>query len=128
VIVFRRLHPDHLPALLEQSVRQVVAAFRERGYAGFELSIEPELTGHLLEKAARRLHLGARPLMRNIRKYVVFPLADLVVSGALAPGVHVVLGIEDGDPIARFERRPALSRPEAVRLIPPPPRTAFGGA
>jgi ATP-dependent Clp protease ATP-binding subunit ClpA len=127
VIVFRRLRPDHLPALMERSIARVVDAFRARGYDGLELTIEPELEEHLLEKAERRLHLGARPLMRNIRKYVVFPLADLVVSGALAPGVHVVLGIDEGDPIARFEEAPALPSSTGVRLIPPPPRGAFGG-
>jgi ATP-dependent Clp protease ATP-binding subunit ClpA len=125
VIVFRRLRPEHLPALLERAVGEVVRAFRARGYDGIELSIEPELGEHLLAKAERRLHLGARPLMRNIRKYIVFPLADLVVSGALTPGVHVVLGIDDGNPIARFEEPRCLPAAESVRLIPPP-RGAFG--
>lgn len=126
VIVFRRLRPDHLPALLERSIAGVADAFRARGYTGLELSVEADLAAHLLHKAERRLHLGARPLVRNIRKYVVFPLADLVVSGALRPNVHVSLGFEDGDPVARLASHDALPAGEAMRLIAQPPRGALG--
>jgi ATP-dependent Clp protease ATP-binding subunit ClpC len=107
VIVFKRLREEHLPFVLDLALSEI-----EEGVCAqvpeVVVRIDDELRGLLLRKAERRLHLGARPLVRNLRKYVLFPLADLTVSGALMPGMRVDLGVAGGRSVARLTHRLAL--------------------
>jgi len=118
VVVFKRFRREHLPLLLDHACAQVVASLRSGGFSSVELSLEDSLREALLAKAERRIHLGARPLMRNVRKYILFPLADLTVSGALRDGVRVVLGIENGHSTARVEMTAALPASPPLQLLP----------
>ncbi len=101
VIVFKRLRPEHLALLVDRQVAEIESGLAARGLPGVRLRLEEPLREHLLGKAQRRLHLGARPLLRNVRKYVLFPVADLVASGAIVPNVDVRLDIAGGRSIAR---------------------------
>jgi len=119
MVVFRRFRKEHLPGLLDRALDETVHAVRERGYAELEIEVDGDLRELLLAKAERRLHLGARPVWRNVRKYVAFPLADLAVSGSLGRCVKVTLGIRDGQPVATCTSRPAIGPPSnEVKLLP----------
>jgi len=123
LIVFKRIQRKHLPALLDRALANVMASFYEKSNPGVEIAIDDALREFILKKAERRLHLGARPLMRNVRKYVTFPLADLAVSGALVSGCKLTLSIEDGRSVARFIYRHQIeSEPEQMILLPTRPR------
>jgi len=124
VVVFKRLRPEHLPAILINAVHEMVSAFRRSGHDQLEIELTEELVDHLLAKGTRRLYLGARPLMRAFRKYVLFPLADLAVSGALRGRAGVTLGIEDGRSVAHFDPQPMIGPPSgsAVPLLAVSPR------
>jgi len=116
MIVFKRLRAEHLPLVLDRCVQEIEDSFRAQ-VPNLELRLDEELRGYLLRKAERRLHLGARPLVRNLRKYVVFPLADLAISGALAAGMRVDLGVTAGRSVARLSPRLAIDPPENRPLL-----------
>lgn len=112
VVVFKRLKVDQLPVMLDRALARISDMLVGEG-PPVTITIQEDLRSLLLEKGKRRLHLGARPLMRNIRKYVQFPIADLAVSGAIQPGAHVTLGVEDGRSYASVE--PAEASP--IRIV-----------
>jgi ATP-dependent Clp protease ATP-binding subunit ClpA len=119
MVVFRRFRKEHLPGLLDRALAETVSAVKMRGFESLEVHIDQDLRGLLLAKAERRLHLGARPMWRNVRKYVAFPLADLAVSGNLGRCVHVELGLRDGQPVATCTARAAIGPPsQDVKLLP----------
>jgi ATP-dependent Clp protease ATP-binding subunit ClpC len=118
VIVFKRLRPELLPRVLDYALAEVERDLGRRGYGEVSFSVSERLRETLIAKASRRIYLGARPLVRNVRKYVVFPLADLALSGALAPGGHVELGIEGGRSVARVRAAASIASPPEPVLLP----------
>jgi ATP-dependent Clp protease ATP-binding subunit ClpA len=118
VVVFKRLRPEHLGTILDRAFSRQLTTLRARGLHDVELNIGDELRSMLLEKGARRLHLGARPLLRNVRKYVTFPLADLLVSGVLTPGARISLSVTNGNPVVHLENAAAIESSTEMPLLP----------
>jgi ATP-dependent Clp protease ATP-binding subunit ClpA len=83
VIVFHRFRADHLPAILEQRLRELAAFLGRRGVV---LLVEESARTFLIEKGLKDVRFGARQLDRALRQFLEYPLSDLLLSGGLAGG------------------------------------------
>lgn len=115
IIVFHPLRREHLPHVLARLTRRLEA---ELGQPSLTFSIEPSAESFLLERTEPFLRHGAWALVRAFRRFVVFPLADLIATRRPASGTSVVV---DRDPAAGDRLRFRLT---FVKGPPPgPPRT-----
>jgi ATP-dependent Clp protease ATP-binding subunit ClpA len=95
LILFHRLRESQLPAILERfrsELNRRLAEVRVR------VELEPEATRFLLERGGRFLQHGAWYLGKVFRRYVLFPMADLISGGLLRRGSRVVVRLVDGEP------------------------------
>ncbi len=99
LLVFHRLREKHLPFILNRLVLQLNSRLAARHLS---CTVDPDAAGFLLSRGALYLRHGAWILVRVFRRFVLFPIADLVHSGRLAPGsrIHVT---KDGDDRLRFD-------------------------
>ncbi|MFA7441380.1 MAG: ATP-dependent chaperone ClpB [Sphingomonadaceae bacterium] len=91
IILFHRLAPEHMGAIVDIQVGHVRKLLADR-------KIELELTEGARNWLARVGYdpvYGARPLKRTVQKHLIDPLADMLLSGDVPDGsaIHV----EDGD-------------------------------
>jgi len=63
---------------------------------GISVEFAPEAVRWLAERS-HEPEFGARPLRRTIQRSVDNPVSRLVLSGALAAGGHLVVGVVDGE-------------------------------
>lgn len=103
LLVFHRLRDDHLPFILRRLVLQLNMRIAARRVS---LEIDPKAAEFLLTRGARYLRSGAWILVRVFRRFVLFPVADLVQSGSVRPGSRIVVGC-DPDERLRFDILPA---------------------
>ena len=89
LIVFHRLGEEHLTEILDRRVLRLNQWLAPRG---FQCKLLPEAKAFLLERGRHDLRRGTRDLIRAHRRFVEFPLADLMVSGRIPPGGLVVIG------------------------------------
>jgi ATP-dependent Clp protease ATP-binding subunit ClpC len=88
LIVFHRLQESHKAEILDRLIATLNAWLRPRK---LRCEVHPEAREFLLERGRRNLAMGARELLRAHRRFVEFPLADLVISGRVpAEGLVVV--------------------------------------
>ena len=91
IILFHRLAPQHMGAIVDIQVRHVQKLLKDRKIT-LELS---EGARQWLARVGYDPVYGARPLKRAIQKHLVDPLADLLLSGDVPDGSHIK--VEDGD-------------------------------
>jgi ATP-dependent Clp protease ATP-binding subunit ClpC len=99
LLVFHRLREHHLPFILRRLVLQLNSRLASRRVA---CEIDPEAAEFLLSRGATYLRSGAWILVRVFRRFVLFPVADLVHSRSLPPGSLVRVSRE-GDDRLRFD-------------------------
>jgi ATP-dependent Clp protease ATP-binding subunit ClpB len=92
VLVFHRLSPTHLQAIVEIQIERLNRLLAER-----RIVLQP--TREALELLAREGYdpdFGARPLKRAIQRLIQDPLAEMVLAGRLSEGETVSATVSDG--------------------------------
>jgi ATP-dependent Clp protease ATP-binding subunit ClpC len=108
LIVFHRLEPEHIRAIVELELRKLEAHLQEQ-------QLKLEVSAAVREKLARdgfNPIYGARPLKREIEVQIENPLSLQIIDGKFQPGDCVVVDLEGG--AVRFQRCPPTpaNRPE----------------
>jgi len=91
VLVFHRLQPGHMRAIVSIQLARLKRLLAERG-------IRVDADEQALDFLAREGYdpdFGARPLKRTIQRLVQDPLARMVLAGEVADGDTVSLGVKD---------------------------------
>ncbi|HZS10434.1 MAG TPA: AAA family ATPase [Blastocatellia bacterium] len=91
IIIFESLTGQNVITLLEQ---QLAGVEQQLAGSGIGLLVEPEVKTFLLRHSLEDLTHGMRQIKRIVRNYLEFPLADLILSGLIAPGATVVARYE----------------------------------
>jgi len=109
LVIFHRLEEEHLAQILERHFGRLNRWLATRG---FQCELRPEARAFLQARGQRDLRKGARDLVRAHRRFIEFPLADLLLSGGIPHGSLVVVDRKPGEEHLDFrvERR-ATSRP-----------------
>jgi len=101
LIVFHRLREHHLPLILDQQIENLNEQLTSRR---IRVEIEPEAREYLLAGCAGYPRNGAWFLIKSFRRYVVFPLADMMADGTNT-NARVQVDLEGGARL-RFRVRP----------------------
>jgi ATP-dependent Clp protease ATP-binding subunit ClpC len=94
LVVFHRLQEDHLVRILDRRFARMSRWLEGRG---IRCELSDAARAFLVEQGGADLKFGARDFVRAHRRFVEFPLADLLVSGGLPPGSAVVVDRHDGE-------------------------------
>ena len=108
LIVFNRLGAEELAGVLDRHFARMEAWLEGRG---IRCALAPAAKAHLLERASGESLAGAHELVRAHRDEVEFPIADLLLSGALEPGDTLRIDHHDGDGHLHF----SVEAPEGDR-------------
>lgn len=94
LLVFHRLQEGDLPFVLRRLIRQINERLAPRRIS---CDLEPDAASFLLARGAAFLRNGAWTLVRVVRRFVLFPIADLAHAGGLPPEsrIRVVKDVED---------------------------------
>jgi ATP-dependent Clp protease ATP-binding subunit ClpA len=93
MIVFHRLRDRHFPMILD---RQVGGLNRQLAARGIQVELGPEARSFLLARGAGFPEHGAWFLAKSFRRFVLFPLADLLADG-LPSGSYLQVDVESTD-------------------------------
>jgi ATP-dependent Clp protease ATP-binding subunit ClpB len=91
IILFHRLAPEHMGAIVDIQVDHVRKLLKDR-------KVELQLSDGARQWLARVGYdpvYGARPLKRSVQKHLIDPLADLLLAGDVPDGSLVT--VDDGD-------------------------------
>jgi ATP-dependent Clp protease ATP-binding subunit ClpA len=94
LVVFHRLRKRHLPFILRRLMRELNRQLTARAV---RCELSAAAMDFLVERADRFLAHGAWYLVKVYRRFVVFPLADLLTSGRLPAGSAVDVELEESD-------------------------------
>jgi ATP-dependent Clp protease ATP-binding subunit ClpB len=111
VVIFHRLKPDDLRAIVDVQLQRL-----ERVLAGRGLSIDlaDAARDYLAEHGYDPVY-GARPLKRVIQSELMNPLAMQLLEGSLKEGDHVVVDVtEDGGSLVFRSAEAPILEPETV--------------
>jgi ATP-dependent Clp protease ATP-binding subunit ClpB len=111
VVIFHRLKPDDLRAIVDVQLQRL-----ERVLAGRGLSIElAEGAKEYLAEHGYDPVYGARPLKRVIQTELMNPLAMQLLEGSLNEGDHVVVDVaQDGESLVFRPVEAPVLEPETV--------------
>jgi ATP-dependent Clp protease ATP-binding subunit ClpA len=109
LIVFHRLSEATLPLILDRLLLELNQQLSGRQIS---CSLDPAAVGFIVERAARQLRHGGWLLGKVFRRFVLFPVADLVSSGRLQPGSLVRVVLEEADRL-RFQVEPPARSAES---------------
>jgi ATP-dependent Clp protease ATP-binding subunit ClpB len=101
-LVFHRLSLEHMTEIVGIQLRYLNQLLAEQGLA-------LETSDAAVERLAREGYdpdFGARPLKRVIQRLVQDPLANMVLSGEVAPDSRIVLEVEGGELKLSASERP----------------------
>ncbi len=87
IIAFRPLSSDVLRQVLDRMLRECNEQYLRQGV---QVSVTTEAREYLLNKGFDS-RFGARPLRQQLLKLIDAPLADLIASGGIPGGSHVVV-------------------------------------
>lgn len=89
LVVFHRLQDDHIGQILDRRFDRMSRWIREE--RGFHCELSATARAFVLERGRGDAKLGARELVRMYRRFVEFPLADLMISRRIPAGglVHI---------------------------------------
>ncbi|MCW2581575.1 MAG: family ATPase [Klenkia sp.] len=93
IVVFRQLESDQLVEITDLLLGETRARLTAQGI-GIEFSADAV---RWLAERGHEPEFGARPLRRTIQRSVDNPVSRLVLSGDLAAGGHLVVGVVDGE-------------------------------
>ncbi|SDG47123.1 ATP-dependent chaperone ClpB [Roseospirillum parvum] len=97
VLLFHRLHREHMGGIVEIQLGRLVARLADRSIG---LEVTPEARRWLAERGYDPVY-GARPLKRVIQKTLENPLALKLLDGAVADGETVAVTVApDGEELA----------------------------
>jgi ATP-dependent Clp protease ATP-binding subunit ClpC len=99
LLVFHKLDERHLADILERRFARMNRALVRRG---FRAEMTETARAFLLTRGGGGLKSGARDLVRAHRRFVEFPLADLLVSGRIPAGGLVLLDRRPGEDHLHF--------------------------
>ncbi len=111
IVIFRRLTPEDLRAIVDVQLRRL-----ERVLSGRGLSIEltEAAKGYLAQHGYDPVY-GARPLKRVIQTGLMNPLAMELLEGSIREGDHVVVDVaEDGGSLAFHHAEAPVLETEAA--------------
>ncbi len=91
IILFHRLGEENMAAIVDLQLDRVRSLLAERKIT---LTLDASAKSWLARVGYDPVY-GARPLKRAVQKYVQDPLADLILSGSVKDGAHVM--VSDGD-------------------------------
>jgi ATP-dependent Clp protease ATP-binding subunit ClpC len=111
LIVFHRLREHHLPFILRRLLLELNRQLTASGELTCE--IEPEASSFLLARGAQFMRHGAWAMVKVFRRFVLFPIADLTMSGQVRRGSNIVVSLGNNDRL-RF----AVSGPAAASASP----------
>ena len=94
LLVFHRLREGHLPFILR---RLLVGLNQQLAPRRISCGIDAQVERYLIARGARFLRQGAWVLVKVFRRFVLFPMADLVHGGRLQPGSRVLVTLDSGD-------------------------------
>jgi ATP-dependent Clp protease ATP-binding subunit ClpB len=100
IVVFDPLEREQLREIVDIQIRALTERLASRSLA---LEVEPAAREHLAT-AGTDPTFGARPLKRLIQREIQDPLAMRLLSGEIAEGDRVVVGVRDGGITFRVER------------------------
>jgi ATP-dependent Clp protease ATP-binding subunit ClpC len=113
LLLFHPLREEHLAGILD---RMFEGLNREIALRGFACRLAEPAKAFLLEKGLENLRFGARHLVRAHRRFVEFPVGDLMVSRRIPSGGLVLIDHKPGDENLHFAIRPGGSE----HLVTPP--------
>jgi ATP-dependent Clp protease ATP-binding subunit ClpB len=87
IILFHRLKREHMGRIVDIQMVRLMKLLEERKIT---IVLEPKAREWLAEKGYDPAY-GARPLKRVIQKELQDPLAEMILSGAIKDGDHVVI-------------------------------------
>jgi ATP-dependent Clp protease ATP-binding subunit ClpC len=111
LIVFHRLREHHLPFILRRLLLELNRQLTASGELTCE--IEPEASSFLLARGAQFMRHGAWAMVKVFRRFVLFPIADLTMSGQVRRGSNIAVSLGNNDRL-RF----AVSGPAAASASP----------
>ena len=82
MVVFHHLTHEHLKAIVDIHVEEVIERVREKG---FQLALSDDAKEFLVRLGSDEQY-GARPLRRAVQQYVEDPLSELLLQGDIPPG------------------------------------------
>jgi len=117
LIAFHRLEEEHLGDIVDRRFQRLNQWLAPRGIG---CTLLPKAKDFLLERGRRDLRLGARDLVRAHRRFVEFPLADLLISRRLPEGGTVKIDRLNGEETLHFtvEADPAGASRAALHTGP----------
>ena len=92
ILLFQRLQPDHLGAIVDIQIARLQALLDDRKIT---LNLDEDARAWLAKKGYDPAY-GARPLKRVIQKALQDRLAELLLSGEIMDGSEVAVGESDG--------------------------------
>lgn len=108
VLIFHRLKPEHIPFLLEKEL----FAFREKLISlGIGVVLDSSAKQFLIEKGLKDLRYGAMKLKRALKKYLEFPVADLLASKKLERGQFITVTAAAGNLSFLAPQKPGFAFP-----------------
>ncbi|MDP2099419.1 MAG: AAA family ATPase [Methylobacter sp.] len=93
ILIFRQLTLETMRPIADIQLRRLAKCLQERD---IKLEINDDASNSLAQWGFNPLY-GARPLKRVIQTRLQDPLAELLLSGELHDGQHVVVSVEDGE-------------------------------
>jgi ATP-dependent Clp protease ATP-binding subunit ClpC len=112
MIIFHKLQQEHLSEILDRRASRLGGWLAQRG---LRYELQPEAKAFLLERGRRDLRRGARDLVSAHRKFVEFPMADLLVSGRISDGRVVIVDRKAEESHLHF----TVTKAESERTVKP---------
>lgn len=92
VIIFRPLKMEHIEKIVALQLTEINKKLIEKGLS---LHIDEEAKKWLAKEGFHATY-GARPLKRNMQKYIEDPLSDELLGGEYKEGGVIYIGVKDG--------------------------------
>jgi ATP-dependent Clp protease ATP-binding subunit ClpB len=93
VLIFHRLGPEHMRAIVEIQLARLGRLLADRRLT----LVADDAALELLAREGYDAEFGARPLKRTIQRLVQDPLARMVLAGDVTDGVTIQLTVEGGE-------------------------------
>jgi ATP-dependent Clp protease ATP-binding subunit ClpC len=113
LVVFHRLQDEHVAAILDRRFERLRQWLSARGSG---CRMEPAARAFLLDRGRGDPRRGATDMIRAHREFIEFPVADLLISGRIPPGMLLVADRRAGEDHLHFTVAPASGRPAAADL------------
>lgn len=122
LLLFHPLRQEDLAGILDRMFEELN---RQIGLRGFGCRLLEPAKEFLVKKGGENLRFGARDLVRAHRRFVEFPVGDLMVSGRIPSGGLVLIDHKPGSETLHFTIRPGGSEhmaapreavPQAIRV------------